>query len=286
MSSLLDQPARSAPVAVVDLEMTGLDVDRDRVIEVAVVRGEGPRLVTEFQSLVRVDAPPISKRAAEVTRITDEMLRDQPMFGRIAAQVAEVMAGAVVVAHNVPYDVGFLHREMDRARRPFPPPVSVDTLLMARRLFAFRKNTLYAVCGDLGVPVDPRHRALSDARATFALYHRMLEILDPEGTVTVGELIELVGALAPNSPLRLRQQKMLRDAWEARRTVVIDYQSTSSPETGLVRREIAIWLMSLPYVQGWCYLRQGERVFRLDRITKVLPGGRSYEVPEFEPRIR
>ncbi len=283
---LLNLPARRAPVAVVDLEMTGLDVEKDRVIEVAVVRGEGPEVRRELSSLVKIDAPPISKRAAKVTRITMEMLADQPSFDEIAGAVREIVEGAVVVAHNVPYDMGFLHREMDLAQTPFPPPVNVDTLLMARRLFAFRRNDLPAVCKALDLPFAPRHRALADARATFGLYHRMLEILDPEGQVTVGELIELVGALAPNSPLRLQQRKLLREGFRDRRTVVIDYQSTSDPSVGAIRREIAVWLLELPYLQGWCYLREGERVFRLDRITRIVPGGRTYEIPPFERRIR
>ena len=51
------------------------------------------------------------------------------------------------------------------------------------------------------------------------------------------------------------------------------------------RREIGVWMLNLPYIQAWCYLRQGERIFRLDRIQQVLPGGRTYEIPSFKPRI-
>jgi DNA polymerase III alpha subunit (gram-positive type) len=195
-----------------------------------------------------------------------------------------MIGDAVVVAHNVPYDVGFLHREFDRAGAPLEPPTAVDTLLMARRLFAFRKNDLATCCEQLSIPLE-HHRALSDARATFALYHRMLQILDPEGTVTVRELNDLVGALAPNSPLRLRQQKLIRQAFDGHHTLFIDYQSTSSPVEGTTRREIGVWKVNLPYIQAWCFLREGERIFRLDRIQQVLPGGREYAIPSFKPRI-
>jgi len=283
-SELLQQPARRAPLAVVDLEMTGLDLDEDRVIEVAIVRGDGPEVIGELQSLVRTDRP-LTEQAARVTRITPEMLAGQPDFPTIAPAVRELLRDAVVVAHNVPFDVGFIHQEMLRAREEFSPPVSVDTLLMARRLFAFRRNNLDALCEQLQIPLEHHHRALADARATFRLYHRMLEILDPEGTVTVGEVNDLIGALAPNSPLRLRQQKLLREALRDRSSLFIEYQSTSSPAEGTLRREIGVWMLNLPYIQAWCYLRQGERIFRLDRIRSVLPGGREYDIPAFEPRI-
>ncbi|MBW1879704.1 MAG: hypothetical protein JRJ84_15185 [Deltaproteobacteria bacterium] len=283
-SDLLQQPARKAPIAVLDLEMTGLDVEQDRVIEVAIVRGDGPQVIGELQSLVRADRP-LSTQAARVTQITPEMLADQPEFPAIAPAVREMVRDAVVIAHNVPFDVGFIHQEMGRAGVEFPPPVTVDTLLMARRLFAFRRNNLGALCEQLGIALDGHHRALADARATFQLYHRMLEILDPEGMVTVGEVNDLIGALAPNSPLRLLQKKLLREALRDHNSLFIEYQNTSSPEEGSLRREIGVWMLNLPYIQAWCYLRQGERIFRLDRIRSVLPGGREYAIPTFEPRI-
>ena len=103
--------------------------------------------------------------------------------------------------------------------------------------------------------------------------------------MTLRELKALIGALAPDSPLRLRQTKLLRDALEGRSTLVIEYQNTSEPVKGTIQREIGVWMLKLPYIQAWCYLRHGERVFRLDRIRTVLPGGRTYDIPEFEPRI-
>lgn len=281
---VLHQPARAAPIAVIDLEMTGLDLENDRVIEIAIVRAEGAHVVGELQSLLRVDRK-MSKSARRVTDITPEMLREAPRFEEIAPAVVAMLEGAVVVAHNVPYDVGFLHREMQHADVAFAPPVTLDTLYMARRLFAFRKNGLAAVCEQLGVEIDTHHRALSDARAAFEVYHRMLAILDPESNVTVKELNDLIGALAPNSPLRLSQKKLLREALTDRNTLVIEYQSTSDPRQGPIEREIGVWMLNLPYIQAWCYLRGGERIFRLDRIQSVLRGGRVYDIPDFEPRI-
>lgn len=285
-SSLLACRAREAPVAVLDLEMTGLSPDGDRICEVAVVRAVGRAVVREYQSLVRPTVP-MSPGAFECHGITAAMLADAPPFAEVAEQVAELLEGAVLISHNVPFDLGFLSREMEQAGVPLaPPPVTLDTLLIARRLFAFPRNNLGEVCRRLDVPLDRAHRALADARATFDAYHRMLEIVDPDGDVAVREIADLLGALAPNSPLRLRQQQILRDCFRELRTVWIDYQSTSDPAAGLVRREVATWVLRLPRIQGYCYRRQAERVFRLDRMRTVRRGERQYVVPpDVEPRI-
>jgi DNA polymerase III epsilon subunit family exonuclease len=278
MTPLFDLPARQAPIAVLDLEMTGLKPSGDRVCEVAVVRGTAGRVEREYQTLIRPGVL-MSDGARRCTGITDTMLVGAPVFGEIAGDVATSLVDAVVVAHNVDFDLGFLHREFDGTPVVLPPPVTLDTLLMARRLFAFKRNGLLDACHELGVKLDQRHRALSDARACWALYHRMLEILDPSSAFTVRDLSDLVGALAPQSALRLRQQQVLRDAFRERRSVVIEYQSTSEPGAGILVREVDLWFLRLPKFQGFCHLRGAERVFRLERVRAVELGTRTYEVP-------
>jgi DNA polymerase III epsilon subunit family exonuclease len=270
---------------VLDLEMTGLSPAGDRVCEIAVVRGGAGRVAREFQTLVRPDVP-MSPGALRCTGITDRMLIGAPVFGEIAGDVVSAVRSSVLVAHNVDFDLGFLHREFDGTPVVLPPPVTLDTLLMARRLFAFRRNGLLDCCRELDVPVTVAHRALSDARVTFDLFFRMVEVLDPEHRFTVGDLSDLVGALAPSSPLRLAQQQLLRDAHRLGRSVILEYQSTSEPGVGTVVREVDIWFLRLPKLQGFCHLRGGERVFRLDRIRSVRLGERTYTVPEgAEPRL-
>jgi DNA polymerase-3 subunit epsilon len=273
-----ESPLRSAPLAVLDLEMTGLSPRGDRVCEIAVVQGRDGKVIREFQTLVRPGVP-MSPAALKCTGITDSVLIGAPFFAEIAGDVVEALRSSVVVAHNVDFDLGFLHRELDGSPVVLPPPVTLDTLLMARRLFAYRNNGLADVCRELGVPA-PGHRALADARATFEVFRRMVELLDPEGRLTVRDLSDLVGALAPNSPLRLQQQQILRDAHRLKRSVWMDYHSLSESESGLVRREVDIWFLRLPKIQGWCHLRNAERVFRLERVRTVALGEREFEVPQ------
>ncbi|MCB9685104.1 MAG: WYL domain-containing protein [Alphaproteobacteria bacterium] len=276
---LFSLPLREAPIAALDLEMTGLSPKGDRVCEIAVVTGEGGRVHREFQTLVHAGVP-MSEGARKCHGISEHMLVGAPIFAEIAGDVVSALRDVVVVAHNVDFDLGFLHREFDGSPVVLPPPVTLDTLLMARRLFAFRRNGLVDACAELGVELRGVHRALSDARACFDLFYRMAELLDPHGEVTVRDLNDLIGALAPNSPLRLQQQQVLRDAFRERRSVWLDVQSTSDPIGGTIRREVDLWFLRLPRLQGYCHLRQAERVFRLDRIRHVALGDRTYEIPE------
>jgi DNA polymerase III epsilon subunit family exonuclease len=278
-AELLGAALRDVPVAVLDLEMTGLSPEGDRICEVAVCRGRGGVVQREFQTLVRPMVP-MSKGARKCHGITDRMLFGAPVFGEIAGDVVLALQGAVVVCHNVDFDMGFLHRELDGSPTVLPPPVTLDTLLMARRLFAFRRNGLAAVAEQLQVELTDAHRALADARATFGVFARMAEILDPKGTVTVAELADLVGALAPQSALRLQQQQILRDAHRTSTPVRIGYLSTSDPSTGMVSRVVSPWFLRLPRLQGWCHLRRAERVFRLDRMREVeLAPDEAFEEP-------
>lgn len=282
--TLLDQTIRTVPIAVIDLEFTGLDPVRDRVCEIAIVRRDSDGTKRVFHSLV-APAVRMSPAAAQVTGIRDDMLRGQPVFQEIAEQVREMLTDAVVIAHNLPVDLDFLMREFDESSLSLPPPVGLDTLEISRRMFAFPRNGLSEVCKRLQVPLGEHHRARSDAEATLRVYDKMTEILDPLSEVSVAELLGLMGALAPNSPRRLLQQQVLAEAFRRRVTVFIDYISTADPLQGMVHREVAIWKLKPPRMQGWCYLRNGERVFRLERIRSVEVGGRSYEVPKYQSRI-
>ncbi len=264
--------------------MTGLNPERDRICEVAVVRGQRDAVEQEFVSLVKPDVR-VSRGARKVHGLTDEDLSAAPSFSEVADGLQEALENSVVVGHNVRFDFRYLLPAFERAGRPFEPVAAVDTLLMARRLFAFRKNDLTSVCDTLGIPFSAEHRALGDARATRRVFARMLEILDPGEDVTLGELDELVEALAPGSPLRMKQQQGLREAYRRRRTGFVEYPSGHDEKYDFVRRELAIWKVALPRVQAWCYLREAERVFRVDRMRSVGLGDRDYEIPAFEERI-
>jgi DNA polymerase-3 subunit epsilon len=196
-----DSPIAEAPLAFVDLEMTGLDVAKDRVVEVCIERVVGGRTEKRLHSLVRPDVrawgsggyPPSVIGgvigAAHVHGWDDAALASAPSFAELAPRITEALDGAIVVAHAADWDVAFLEAEMKRCGRSLAIPHALDTLTLARRAFAFRSYSLDALCPSLGIPRGRAHRADSDVTALRGVFERC------------------VASLAPVSP---------RDLWEVR----------------------------------------------------------------------
>ena len=108
------------PLAVIDFETTGLTPGVDRVVEVAVARlepGCEPQLVLD--TLVN---PQRRVAATEIHGITDEDVSDAPSFAEVAGDLVEALAGCVVTAYNVYFDISFLSHELKSAGLNHVPP--------------------------------------------------------------------------------------------------------------------------------------------------------------------
>ncbi|HUH94492.1 MAG TPA: exonuclease domain-containing protein [Casimicrobiaceae bacterium] len=149
-------------VAFVDLETTGMTAAEDRVTDVAIVRVRGGA-VDEWSTLVH---PQCSIPAAiqALTGITNAMVARAPTFERIADEVADRIAGCLLVAHNARFDYGFLKHEFARLGRTFTARV-LCTVKLSRRLYPHAgPHHLDALVLRHGLPAADRHRALGDAR--------------------------------------------------------------------------------------------------------------------------
>lgn len=193
-------PADALPdldYAVVDVETTGLNPrSGDRVCEVAVLRRHRGQTVDTFQSLVYPQRQ-ISPGAAQVNHLRDADVANAPLFADIAPRLVSLLDGAVFVAHNAPFDLGFLANEWQRLRWPPRQDFVVDTLALARRLYAFPSNSLAAVACGLGVPHSQAHRALGDVQTTAGILDRMLADLQRRGALTLGDVLDWQGGSVP-----------------------------------------------------------------------------------------
>jgi DNA polymerase III epsilon subunit len=256
----------------IDVETTGLQSrSGDRVCEIALVRIEGGAIAQTFSSLVNPGRP-ISRDAFEVNGITDEMVRDSPRFCEIAASMLERLEGAVLVAHNATFDMGFLEEELLRAGLALPDMPVLDTLLLARRAYAFRNNSLGVLSRNLGIPIEREHRALADAITTARVLCALLEGLRSRGLRTLGDVLEFQwgrstareGAV-PESELH----PIIEEAIISSGTLKIVYHSHRGKTSRLVRPVQLSCYGSHRYMTAYCFLRGEERVFRLDRILKA-----------------
>lgn len=162
---------------VLDTETTGLDASRGhRVIEIGCVElSERRRTGREFHRYLNPQRE-VDRGAADVHGLTDEFLRDKPLFAQVAADFIAFIDGAELIIHNASFDVGFLDAELallgagagrvhDRCR-------VLDTLKLARERFPGQRNSLDALCKRLGVDNSQRdlHGALLDANLLVEVY--------------------------------------------------------------------------------------------------------------------
>jgi len=187
----LGRPLRDLTFCVVDLETTGGSAQGGSMItEVGAVKVRGGQVLGEFQTLVN-PAQAIPPFIAVLTGITDAMVAASPSIEQVLPQFLEFAQGCVLVAHNAPFDVGFLRHFAEQQGRPWPAFEVLDTAKLARRVVT-RDDTpnckLSSLAVLFGASTTPNHRALSDARATVDVMHGLFGRLGSLGVHTLEEL--------------------------------------------------------------------------------------------------
>src|SRR5947209_3385101 len=180
-------PLGEIEFVVLDTETTGLRPGSDRVIEIAGIRLRGGEVLNSFQSLVNPQRrlPPF---IVQFTSITQEMLAGAPTAEHILPNFLQFIEGAVLVGHNIGFDIGFLSYEAQLLGQAFPID-GLDTIPLARRFLpGLRRFKLDVVANHLKIPMLHRHRALGDARVTAAIFVKLLEKAQQEGIRTLGHL--------------------------------------------------------------------------------------------------
>lgn len=177
---------------VADVETTGLNPRRDKLIEIAAVRIRGGRVIDEYTTLVNPSMP-IPEKIVGITGITDEMVWEAPPPEQAIAGFAEFLAGDVCVAHNASFDSAFLWAAAREAGVALPQSY-VDTLALARALLpSARNHKLNTLCKELGIPLKVHHRAIHDTRATAELFVKLLDRAREGGAKTLEDLNLLFG---------------------------------------------------------------------------------------------
>ncbi|MCW2611278.1 MAG: polymerase subunit epsilon [Cryptosporangiaceae bacterium] len=186
----LGEPLRDVTFVVVDLETTGGSPADNAITEIGAVKVRGGEVLGEFQTLVNpgTGIPPF---IAVLTGITDTMVAPAPKIDEVLPAFLEFAEGTVLVAHNAPFDLGFLKAACERQGRPWPGFRRVDTAVLARRVLHRDEapNCKLATLSRLfRTTTEPNHRALADARATVDVLHGLFARLGNLGVQTLDEL--------------------------------------------------------------------------------------------------
>lgn len=170
--------------AVLDFETTG-NQPSDEIIQAGLVILENTEIIGRYASLAKPSGP-IPDFITALTGITDEMVENAPPADQVMAEMAPLLEDAVLVGHNVSFDLGFLQRGLDiSGYRPFTGRV-LDTLDFLRMLFPMLGSLqLSMVTQAMDVPHDRPHQADSDAEATAQLWVKILEKFEDLDLLTV-----------------------------------------------------------------------------------------------------
>ena len=163
---------------VLDTETTGLDpLKGDRVIEIAAIELSNLMPTGRTFHVLLDPEREVPEESTRVHGFTTEMLRGKPKFAEKADEFLGFLGDAPIVAHNAPFDFGFLDAELARAKRePLDRARMVDSLALAKKRFLGMPNSLDALCRRFGIDNSMRtsHNALLDVQLLAQVYLELM----------------------------------------------------------------------------------------------------------------
>ncbi len=204
-----------ADLVVVDVETTGWLADAAAITEIGAIRLSPGRPAAEFSALVNPGMP-IPAAITSLTGITDAMVSDAPPIGAVLPGFLAFASGAMLVAHNAPFDVGFLTEACRRCGIGWPGRPVIDTAVLSRMLLGpgeVDDHRLATLSSHFCARTGPCHRALADARATAAVLAGLLRL-------------QAAGPRRPAAPLLARGLTGRRSTGPARTATMSPQQSS------------------------------------------------------------
>jgi DNA polymerase III epsilon subunit family exonuclease len=252
-----------ADLVVVDVETTGWLADSASITEIGAVRLASDQPIREFSALVNpgVAIPP---DITALTGITDDMVAGAPPIGEVLPRFIEFASGSVIVAHNAPFDLGFLTAASTASGIDWPSAAVIDTAVLARLLLApsaVPDHKLTTLASYFGTGTDPCHRALADAKATAGVLGGLLSLAVRYDCASAGPR-QASGGTRPREP---------KEAAMVTAIVLIKADVTRIPETAEAIAQISE-VSEVYSVTGEFDLVAMVRVRGHDELGDVIPG--------------
>ena len=188
----LGSPLSEVTFVVIDLETTGASPNECAITEVGAVKYRGGACLGRFETLVNPGVP-IPPFITILTGITESMLIPAPPIEEVLPSLLEFIGSAVIVGHNIRFDISFLDAALTEHGYDKLTQRRVDTLGLARRLLRDEVPDLKlgTLARYLRVSVEPCHRAFADAHATAEVLHALLERAGTFGVLGLDDLLAL-----------------------------------------------------------------------------------------------
>ncbi len=206
------QLIKDSDFVVLDFETTGLSTKNSKVIEIGMVKIQNGEITETFSSLINPIVP-VPYQITLLTGITQDDVKNAPIFEEIADSILNFIGDATLVAHNAPFDSAFFKSEFNFAGFDVGKFEFICTLKIAKRLLPYLKSkSLSALRKHYGVMHKNIHRALGDAAVTAKIFLRMIEQLEEEyGITTKEKLIHFQKLPAKNLGTKVIKKSLLED---------------------------------------------------------------------------
>ena len=171
LSEAIHAYTEGAVFTAIDMETTGLDPKRDRIVEIGAVKFDSKGPIARFSVLINpgIPMPPAAER---VNKISDEMLKGKPFLDTVLPEFLRFTEKTVIVAHNAPFDCGFINEKCHLSNK------IADTLAFSREVFpGLPSYSLQNLAADLRISALEAHRAEDDARLCMEIFTRCMKIM-------------------------------------------------------------------------------------------------------------
>lgn len=267
----------------IDTETTGLNPEYDRIWEIALLKIKEGKIEDKFVTLINpeIEIPPYIEK---LCGIKNKIIHLYPNFSIVAPKISEFIENRILLFHNAAFDIPFIRKEFQRCNLKFPNFKVIDTLQIAKNYFNFKKNSLSYISKHFKIERKIKHRAEYDAEITYKIFEFLFLNLKEKYTKSLHSLIELktyryykenfpkkiIFDVEEISPDRVLIEKLIRKAVEEKREIIIKYKGKERNVT--IRKIFPLELFienGIIYIKAYCFLRNRERQFRLDRIIKI-----------------
>lgn len=187
----------------IDCEATGLDPEKDQIIEVAVAQFDLEKTYDSFESLVDPQCT-IPEISIAIHHITEEMVKGKPTIDKVLPQVIELIGKYTIIGHNISYDIALIANAAKRYNIPcaIEKNVSIDTLRMARAYGQSPKNSLEKLREHFNIEPEGAHRAMNDVVVNIDVFRQLAKDYK-----TIGELLKVLSKPVKLKTMPLGQHK-------------------------------------------------------------------------------
>lgn len=254
-----------------DLETTGLDPIKDRIVEIGAVLFNKKGIIDTFQSFVNPQML-IPEQAFNIHGINNDMVKDSALIEDVLRQLQAFAHGACPVAHNAYFDAGFLLYDLSRNNINFKNRLVFDTLTISKKIFKdFKSHSLKNLVKELNITGCKFHRALSDSYYCMELFIKCLEKIKDKNYI-LEKLIKLNSnndgnnlILCWKDILLQRGMEKIFNAIQSKTELIIKYPLIGNNYSKYSITPVSVSVIKKKYVLA-AYYNNNMEVFKLDKI--------------------